>query len=503
MTSTTDQDIAAGAYFDATTQPIALTEERSGLVRAANPAFLALIGLGRDEVVGRSVVDLGLWSDAGQRNSFLSCLAIEGRLRRYPLASSRRFRDLTLHVSADPVSAAPGMLLLRIEVESAPDEGDQDEALRLLSRAAADFRVEDGVALHTCLVRSLRSLAPHSVVAFCSLDTATNELTLRAASAPPELEAAAAPTLERRVDSVIAFAEADRARLLRGAARRDVSYPACPDPEDLAPYDSLAAELGAESVWSVPLAREGETLGLVVFFLRPPDAEPDAVRAEPFLRRAAAALQRNRRAQDLHSALSEKETLLREIHHRVKNNLQIIASLLNLQTDRTEDPEAIQVLAEAADRVQSMALVHTMLYGSADLTSIDAGAYLRTLALQIVRGTSAETHGVELRFRLESLQLDTDRAVPVGLIVNELVTNALKYGVGLPGSGFIEVGLARTAAGAEVSVVDSGARLPRDFRPEKVETLGMQLVLNLTRQLKGRVEFAVGEDTRFRIHFPL
>ncbi len=367
---TNDLDIAAGAYFYATTQPIALTEDRSGLIRAANPAFLALGGSSRDEVVGRSVFELGLWSDAGQWNSFLSCLAIEGRLRRYPLVASRRYRDLAMRVSADPVPEAEGTLLLRIEVEPSPD-AERDEPAPLLPTAAADCFAED--AADSCPVRSPRSLAPHSANSFRALN----------------------------------------------------------------------------------------------------------------------------------SALSEKETLLREIHHRVKNNLQIIASLLNLQTDRTDDPEAIQVLSEAADRVQSMALVHTMLYGSRDLTSIDAGEYLRTLALQILRGSSADIHGVELRFSLESLQLDTDRAIPVGLIVNELVTNALKYGVGLPGTGYIEVGLSRTAAGFEIVVADSGARLPRDFRPEAAETLGMQLVLNLTRQLKGRVEFAVGEDTRFRIHFPL
>ncbi len=202
----------------------------------------------------------------------------------------------------------------------------------------------------------------------------------------------------------------------------------------------------------------------------------------------------------LHSSLREKEVLLKEIHHRVKNNLQIISSLLNLQTSTIQDDATRELIRESQNRVRSMALIHEKLYQSASLARIDFGEYLRNLTRDLFRSYSAG--GVTLKLQAEDIHLDVDTAIPCGLIITELVSNALKYAFPQGQGGELLITFARIARDKyALSVTDNGTGLPRavDFRSPK--TLGLQLVNMLISQLRGTLDVVSDGGTTFMITF--
>ena len=192
------------------------------------------------------------------------------------------------------------------------------------------------------------------------------------------------------------------------------------------------------------------------------------------------------------ASLREKEVMLKEIHHRVKNNLQIICSLLNMQADSVEDEPTRAAFGETRNRVRSMALIHEQLYQTPDLAHIDLGDYLETLVASIQRSAGAHGKNVAFDFSCETVALDIDRAVPCGLIVNELVTNAIKYA--FPGGrrGTIELQLRAPNQNLILSVRDNGIGMKPDLNWEQSDSIGLQLVSALTQQLEGEMGLETG-----------
>jgi len=194
--------------------------------------------------------------------------------------------------------------------------------------------------------------------------------------------------------------------------------------------------------------------------------------------------------------------LLREIHHRVKNNLQVVSSLLNLQSGRIVDESARALFADSQARVRSIAMLHEKLYRSGDLARVEMDTYLSDLVSELRRSRGL---GVTLDVTVDGggISLEIDAAVPCGLIVNELVTNALKHAF-LPGArGKLTVGLRRLGAGRlELSVEDDGVGLPAQVDPKKSSSLGMELVHTLTDQLSGTLEIRREPCTAFVVSFP-
>ena len=201
----------------------------------------------------------------------------------------------------------------------------------------------------------------------------------------------------------------------------------------------------------------------------------------------------------LRESLAEKELLLREIHHRVKNNLQIVSSLLNLQQATLSDPAAIAAVGDSAVRMRAMALLHQMLYQADTIGRVRMDEYLRALALH-VRGSNAGDE-IQMIFALEPITLDMDRAIPCGLIVTELLTNCLKHAFrGRPGR--VTLGLRRLEdAQCALSVSDDGAGASEDIAESG--SLGLRLVRALARQLAGTVDWeARPRGTTVRLTFP-
>jgi PAS domain S-box-containing protein len=211
---------------------------------------------------------------------------------------------------------------------------------------------------------------------------------------------------------------------------------------------------------------------------------------------------RKRAEEQLRASLREKVALLSEVHHRVKNNLQLICSLLSLQADRIKDPSARDVLADSRNRVRSMALVHENIYRAGSFASVPLAGQLESLCAHLIRGYLGSRSRIELRARLADVTLDLDRAVPVMLIVNELVSNALKHAFPDERAGCVSVELlALPGARYSVAVTDDGVGLPPNFDPRLVPSLGLQLVADLTQQLDGTLAVRSDGGTTFTLTF--
>jgi two-component sensor histidine kinase len=247
--------------------------------------------------------------------------------------------------------------------------------------------------------------------------------------------------------------------------------------------------------------------------------------------------ERMRAEEQIKASLKEKELLLKEIHHRVKNNLQVISSLLNLQSKDIQDPSTLEMFRESQNRVRSMALIHEKLYRSDDLSRIDFGEYVRNLAAFLVRSYRANTGPIALTVNAHDTYLGIDNAVPCGLIINELVSNALKHAfspskdrspddvaacpggqpVPWPGGQDRRAGPgAREDKENEIHVelccdqddrltlivADNGVGFPPDLDFRNTQSLGMQLINTLVNQLRGTVELVSNGGVQFKITFP-
>jgi len=204
----------------------------------------------------------------------------------------------------------------------------------------------------------------------------------------------------------------------------------------------------------------------------------------------------------IQESLREKEVLLKEIHHRVKNNLQIISSLLSLQSNTVADSHTLEILRESQNRVKSMALVHEKLYRSSDLARIDFAEYVRSLTAQLFRTYSTVSGTVALTLNIENIWLDVDTSIPCGLIINELVSNALKHA--FPGGQEGEIGVAACDDGDGrilLRVSDTGVGFPAAIDFRNTPSLGLQLVNTLADQIGGVLELNRGRGTEFRIIF--
>lgn len=212
--------------------------------------------------------------------------------------------------------------------------------------------------------------------------------------------------------------------------------------------------------------------------------------------------ERKRADERIKNSLREKEVLLQEIHHRVKNNLQVISSLLNLQSNYITDDMVKELFRESQDRVKSMALIHEKLYKSNDLARIDFSEYVHSLAQMLFHSYRANRGDIQLKAEVGSVFLDIDTAIPVGLMLNELVSNSLKHAfpTGGPGTIFIDL---EPQPGDQYSlrIRDNGVGVPKDFDVETSDSLGLRLVRILTKQIGGTMEFHSDEETEFKISF--
>jgi len=225
--------------------------------------------------------------------------------------------------------------------------------------------------------------------------------------------------------------------------------------------------------------------------------------AQAFTRAQTELAERQQAEAHLRAALAEKDVLLKEIHHRVKNNLQIVSGLLQLQAERLSDQASINALRESQNRIESMSLIHKKLYTSSDLGHIDVADYIQSLALSLQTTYPVAPGTITLAVEVEPVILSLDQAIPCGLIINELVSNALKYAFPNNRRGEINVKLCKAHHQIELTIQDNGVGLPPDLDWQTTQSLGLSLVQALaTDQLDGTFGVEPANGTTFKITFP-
>ncbi|MEM1338098.1 MAG: sensor histidine kinase [Bacteroidota bacterium] len=208
--------------------------------------------------------------------------------------------------------------------------------------------------------------------------------------------------------------------------------------------------------------------------------------------------------QDLEEKLQEKETLLKEVHHRVKNNLQTVSSLLSLQSRTVADEKIENIIKGSQHRVVSMSMVHEMLYKRDDYSSdIAVQPYVEELCGYLIRSVKGNTNNIKADLNLGEYSLSIDTVIPLGLIINETVTNALKYGIPGESEGIIKIQLEKKGPNTyEMYLGDDGIGFPEEVSPQNTKSLGLKLIHNLARQLRGSVmRAATDRGTYYQITF--
>ncbi len=280
------------------------------------------------------------------------------------------------------------------------------------------------------------------------------------------------------------------------------------------------AEWGARMLVTQPISIKGKPVGVIQLY----DVAKERIISDDELRlwqtmadQAAVALEnvrlyeevrqelaeRKRAEEQVRASLKEKEMLLKEIHHRVKNNLQVISSLLYLQSENIEDAPALEMFQESRNRVRSMALVHKKLYRSGDLARVDFAEYIRDLAMHLFRSYGVSSNVIKLKINVYDVSVGIDTAVPCGLILNELISNSLKHAFPNSREGEIHIEL-RSDSDDEVTLIvgDNGIGFPKDLDFRNTTSLGLQLVNTLTNQIEGTVELDRSGGTEVIIRFP-
>jgi two-component sensor histidine kinase len=269
---------------------------------------------------------------------------------------------------------------------------------------------------------------------------------------------------------------------------------------------------------SAPIQVAGETIGFlnVDRTRTSKSAMADAQRLEAFAHHAAIALdhawlyeqaqqeiaERQRAEERLKASLLEKEVLLKEINHRVKNNLQVISSLLYLQSKQVMEPKTLEMFVDSRNRVRSMALVHEQLYQTEDLARVNVAKYVRSLASYLFRSHGLGADEIKLEIDVAELSLGVNIAVPCGLIINELFSNTLKHAFPGDAKGKIHISFSIGSDGRYTLVVgDNGIGLPAAFDIRQTRSLGLRLVYTLVDQLEGTIQLDRSEGTQFQIVF--
>jgi two-component sensor histidine kinase len=213
--------------------------------------------------------------------------------------------------------------------------------------------------------------------------------------------------------------------------------------------------------------------------------------------------ERKQAEEQIKASLLEKETMLKEIHHRVKNNLQVISSLLDLQSSYVQDEKAKEALRESMNRVRTMATIHTQLYQSQDLTKVDFEILIRNLISNISQSYGRTVSPVKINVDTDKTRLGIDASIPCGLILNELVSNALKHA--FPGGKEGEINITMRSEDNQVvlTVSDNGIGFPESIDFNNLKSLGLQLVNILVGQMNGKIDLQVDGGTTWTIIFPV
>jgi PAS domain S-box-containing protein len=265
---------------------------------------------------------------------------------------------------------------------------------------------------------------------------------------------------------------------------------------------ALEKAFGVKAIYSMGFVKENKLFGAAVIIPKKNFNLSHKTAIEAFIYQASVALHKWHAENKVAASLKEKDILLREIHHRVKNNLQIISSLLRLQSRNIKDNSLQEIFQVSQQRIRSIALIHESLYRSDDLSQINISKYLHNLTSHLSSIHAADAKGIRFKISADNIFLDINRAIPCGLLLNELITNALKYAFPKETEGEIKIDLKRYKQNKlRLSIADNGIGFPQGLDFRKTESLGLQLVNSLISQLNGTIKMQQTKGTKYTLVF--
>jgi PAS domain S-box-containing protein len=435
--SATRADFFAAA-FQNSPDLISVSSLGDGRFVEVNAAFLSAVGLERSQVLGKTSAELGIWVESFPREKLLQSLAKSGQVKELEVP----FR-------------AEGGVIRYYSLSGGILDIDGDPCLSIVARDVTERRaIEEDLRKSRLLLERAEEMAR---IGSWEFDYATREVT-------------GSPGAHR----IYGFGEGSfSVELLESV----------PLPE----YRPVLDKARDEHIQS------GKEYDVEVKIRRRSDGEIRDIRSkaawDPKKHKLFGILRditdEKRTEAELRKTLDEKETLLRELYHRTKNNMQVVSSLLDLEAASAGDERLTRIVSDMKGRIMSMALVHRMLYESEDLSRIDLAAFIPSLADPILSGHRSDRERIELRYDLVPVTVTMDVAIPFGLALNELVTNSMKHA--FPGGrrGRVDIRLQQEGSLVRIGVADDGVGLPAAFDIDECPSLGMQLVKSLCAQLKG------------------
>ncbi len=265
---------------------------------------------------------------------------------------------------------------------------------------------------------------------------------------------------------------------------------------------ALEKAFGVKDIYSMGFVKENKLFGAAVIILKKSFTLSSKTAIETFIYQASVALHKWHAEKKVAASLKEKDILLREIHHRVKNNLQIISSLLRLQSRNIKDNSLQEIFQVSQQRIRSIALIHESLYRSDDLGQINLSKYIHNLTSHLSSINAADAKGINFKISTDNIFLDINRAIPCGLLLNELITNALKYAFPEETKGEIKIDLEKYKQNKwRLSIADNGIGFPKGLDFRKTESLGLQLVNSLISQLNGTIKMQQKNGTKYTLVF--
>ena len=416
-------------------------------------------------------------------------------------------------IKIDYKGQAADLVSLRDVTERKKAEKEREEYLRerefITDVIVTASRMKDVDEICQCLGESVQKVNKRAYIAVSLYDPELNGVRIRALVG-----------FEKYLDRLIKLTGADPEKLifhpdemgeiskfyfsgklelipegLYNLLERKIAKPVC---------KTIARILGVEKAFAVGFALENRSYGGIIILVPKSQDIKYKSAIETIASHVSEMLRRRQAERKIEKSLHEKEVLLQEIHHRVKNNLTITSALLNIQADQIENKEqALAAFNETKDRVYSMALVHEKLYNSEDFSRIDMKSYIESMSRQLLRAY-AEKKKISIKKEVADVFLNINRAIPCGLIMNELMTNAIKHGFPKNKKGTISISF-RIIKNKhhELIVQDNGVGIPSNINIKTTDTLGLKLVNLLIGQIDGNLNISRKEGTQFIITFPI
>jgi PAS domain S-box-containing protein len=504
--------------FNVSPEAIAIASMEDGRYIEVNDAFLKKVGFQRDEVIGRTSTELNVWVDMNERRVYLEELSKTGSLRSHEVRYRMRTGELRDFLVSAEILELEGKQHSLNFILDITDRKRADEAMKRSEEAALRLAEETGVIAEVGRIISssldieevyerfageVRKLIPFDLILINLVNQQEGVMTTAYASGME--------VVGRRKGVAVPITGSVTEQMIPTGAPILFQPESVEEVQNRFPGLLLSFQAGLRSRLSVPLIARGEVMASLTVWSKQEKAygERDIGLVQGVASQIAGAIanaqlfrERKQADKKIRASLKEKEVLLKEIHHRVKNNLQVVSSLLYLQSTKTKHPEAVSALRESRDRVKSMALIHERLYQSPNLAGVDMGKYTRNLVSDLQYSNRTEDSSVRLRVTVGDIPLGITEAIPCGLIINELVTNALKHAFpkGKPGEITIQL-LKEGANQITLTVSDNGIGLPEHVDFRQSPSLGLSLVNSLVEQLNGTIELDRRGGTAFVITF--